>query len=803
MNFIGRRMVTAWQIRTPSVWRPPGGDNPQVMPEGTWVVEAIGSGERWAVAPHLFWNKYKLVRRKTAFTSIYLNVEPVRFEAPGEDKYVVSEEGIQRLGTGDVIAVGVGGDRWPVPADRVANTYRRDTPLNRMRLIFTPGRTLHVLGRALGLVLLLASLLLMIVSALVLVSSNPDQSPSAGPNLVRTFSMVVVFLPVVGWMGLRWSIPSLLRPSFLSALFSTGAWLVVCWFLLGVGAGLDVYESLQESLRIFTATGLPDVLSGQKRIFSLTGQLAATTIAFLAFVAVGRALLRRSWDNLVARLGSFDVVIWGLGATGMRLIEELRSDVTLYDTAQRVVVVDRDPTNPRIRRAQDLGVSVLIDRGNTVQLLRRLATSPFRLRWTANRIVALTNDIATNLQVAEAVDTRKAKQKAVAVMIRANSLWSQEGIRTRPIPKERAIHTLTFSSFASCAEKVLTQIRQSTVSVQVPRPVVIIGFSQIAVALLDALRTESVLRRTYVEAISRAGVRTSQSGLPWSAVYWITEPGSRHMTEELLPADVELTLGRENGPAALRVNVYETADPFGCDVSAVTGAGTGPRAIVLCGPDAPTAATRFFQPVGAAGKEEGRGWLVFVEAGLNNQAGMDMGYAVGSSTSRGPVPMVASDGLMTPVSYFDGEVGVVAGAVHEFFRTTKDRSQEQRPDPANQEWTSPWLDADKRRDTYLWVQNALNWLNEDHRLVVRPVSAGSVPSTPEGWASIAERMAQREHEDWCRRNNRDQPWETLAQREKTRNRLPFTYFPDLLSACRLELRRVCSADNLALDRSGS
>ena len=563
------------------------------MPVGTWVVETGIGGDRWAVASHLFWDKYKLVRRKTAFNSAYINVEQVRIEAPGDEDYVVSEEGIQRLGRDDVIAVGFAGDRWPVPARRVGTTYRPDTPLSRLRLLFTPGRAVHVLGRSLGFLLLLVSFLLMIVSALVLLSNDPDPIPLAVPHLVRALGTVVVLLPVVGWIGLRFFIPSLVRPSFLSALFLTGAWLLVCWCLLGMGAGLDVYDSLQESLRVFTATDLPDVLSGQKKIFALTGQLAATTIAFLGFVAVGRVLLRRSWDNLVTRLGSFDVVVWGLGATGMRLIEELRSDVTMYDTAQRVVVVDKNPDNSRIRRAQDLGVPVLIDRGNTAQLLRRLATSPFRLRWTADRILALTSDITTNLQVAEAVDTRKAKQKAVAVMIRVDSLWSQERIRARPVSIDRTMHTLTVSSYSSCAEKVLTHIRQSNQPAATPRPVVIVGFSQIAVALLDSLRTESVLRGTYIKATTQLGIRTSTSHLPWKSVHWITEPGSRHLAEALLPADVELSIGRGNGPVALRVDMHETVKPFDCDIRAVAGERTEPQVIVLCGPAAPTAATRF------------------------------------------------------------------------------------------------------------------------------------------------------------------------------------------------------------------
>ena len=787
-RFINRRLVRAWQVKRVAGWIAPGQQNPNVMPEGTWVVESVSDGHRWAVQPHLFWGKYKLVRRKTAFNSVYLNIEQVRFEDPDNRGHLVTEEGTQQLGRDDLIAVGDRGDRWPVPATRVGTAYRIDTPLNRLRLLFAPDRGIHVLGRTCGFLLLTISCFLLMVSAQILLSEQSDPIPFHRPGLVRVLSTVVLLLPVVSWIGLRLFIPSLLRPSFLSALVLTVGWLLVCWYILGLGTGLDVYDAALESIRIFTVSALPEALNGQLRTFALTGQLAATTISFLAFAAVGRALLRRSWDNLVTWLGSFDVVIWGLGATGMRVIEELRSDVQLYDAAQRVVVVDKDSDNPRIRRVQDLGVPVLIDRGNTTQLLRRLATSPFRLRWTADRILALTNDMATNLRVAEAVNTRKAKQKAVAVMIRVDSLWSEERMRSRPVSSERTMHTLTVSAYSSCAEKVRVYLRRSSASVKAPQPLVIIGFSQVAVALIDSLRTESILRRSYVDAVSRIRIPIPISHQLWGSVIWVTEPGSKHVARTLLPADVELSGGRERGPVALQVDVHETMAPFECDIGALLGEGIEPQAVVLCGPDAQRAITRFYQPGRDEERARGRIRVLFVETDPGNQAAVDTDDVGDTGALRGPVPLVVSDGLRRPGSYFDGEVGVIAGVVHEFFRTTKDRSREQKADPANQEWTSPWLAADKRQDTFLWVQNALNWLHEDHHLVVRQVRAEHVPSTPDGWTAIAERMAQREHEDWCRRNRRDQPWETLPQREKERNRLPFLYLPDLLSGCRLELR---------------
>ena len=137
-SFIARRIVRAWQIRTPATWLAPGNEKPQPMPEGTWVIESVSNGDRWPVASHLFWGKYKLVRRTVGLHSLYVNVEQVRFEVPDDAQHLISEEGTQRLNEDDVIAVGSAGDRWPVPASRVGTTYRIDTPLNRLRLLACP-----------------------------------------------------------------------------------------------------------------------------------------------------------------------------------------------------------------------------------------------------------------------------------------------------------------------------------------------------------------------------------------------------------------------------------------------------------------------------------------------------------------------------------------------------------------------------------------------------------------------------------------------------------------------------------------
>ena len=790
MKHISRRVVRAWQLRESARWIPPGGVQSRVMPGGTWIIESVTDGSRWAVASHLFWRKYRLIRRDTMLNGLYLNVDQLRFETPETTGLMNTEEGVQRVAADDVIAVGSLGDRWPVSSRQVGTVYRRDTPVNRLRFLFGRGRRLHLLKRASGLLLLLGSLLLAIRAVETILSGNSNPISWDTRMVIRGLSLLVLLTPVIGWFGIRLLMPTLLPPSFLSALLCTGAWLMIGWSILAMGTGVDLYDSILESIRLFTKSNLPEALTGQQRIFARTAELVAATITFLTLVAVSRTLVRRSWDNLITRLRSYDVIIWGLGDTGMRLIEDLRSDLTLYDTTQRVVVVERDSANPNIRRAQDLGVPVLIDRGNTIQLLRRLATSPVRSRWTATRVLALTNDISTNISVAEAVDTRKARHKAVSVMIRLDSLWSQERMREREVISDQPMHLLTINAHSSCAEEVMTHMRIFRTSDLITQPIVIIGLSQLSIALLDSLRREVVLHQAKLKAVTKLRQRVSQVSTSRLTVFWVTEPGSIHIANMLLPADIVLNNDTEAESIALRVHVLETVDPFDCELNELLPEGECPRIVVLCGPNAPTATGRFMSPKSDANTADGKRvhWALFVEADGGDHLMADASYPVREHTPEGPIQLFPSDGLKWPKRYFDGEIGVIARAVHEFFRATKDRSQDQGPDPANQAWSSPWLATDKRKDTFLWVRNALTWLHEDYQMVVRPVGAGRVPSTPKRWQSIAEGLARREHDDWCERNDKNYQWSALGQREQERNRLPFVHFPDLLSACRLELR---------------
>ena len=96
------------------------------------------------VAEGLFPGKYKPLRRYRRKAHLYLNTERLRFEI-AKGTHIQTVEGFQRMGDGDVVAVGEGGDRWPVPSHRIGGAYLPDTSGNRLRLMLSGQRLLSLL----------------------------------------------------------------------------------------------------------------------------------------------------------------------------------------------------------------------------------------------------------------------------------------------------------------------------------------------------------------------------------------------------------------------------------------------------------------------------------------------------------------------------------------------------------------------------------------------------------------------------------------------------------------------------------
>ncbi len=141
---------------------------------------------------------------------------------------------------------------------------------------------------------------------------------------------------------------------------------------------------------------------------------AAMMLATLAFTAVFTAgLIERLLDDrLVSILGpramprKAHVVVVGLGQAGLRLCMLLRAlDVP-------VVAIERDPEADNVRRAKQYGVPVVIGRGSSRAVLRRLSLS------RARALAAVTSDEVENISTAMAA---LALRKDLRTVLRAGS----------------------------------------------------------------------------------------------------------------------------------------------------------------------------------------------------------------------------------------------------------------------------------------------------------------------------------------------------------------------------------------------
>lgn len=149
------------------------------------------------------------------------------------------------------------------------------------------------------------------------------------------------------------------------------------------------------------------VESGAMKVFVSTLRIlgAALTAAFTAIIT--NYLLR-------ARLGgAFEVrripegghvVVCGLGTVGFRVIEEL------LGYGERVVVVERDPTNRFVSTARRLGAAVILGDAGVGEVLRQAHAA------TAYAVIASTNNDLTNLAVALRVREANPKQRVVLLL---------------------------------------------------------------------------------------------------------------------------------------------------------------------------------------------------------------------------------------------------------------------------------------------------------------------------------------------------------------------------------------------------
>jgi voltage-gated potassium channel Kch/methylmalonyl-CoA mutase cobalamin-binding subunit len=198
------------------------------------------------------------------------------------------------------------------------------------------------------------------------------------------------------------NLTSLLHPFELSAKTLLAGLLGFVFILVAdsLVVSLDLHESVVDSIYAATKTivtvgpsAAVDAGPGWLKLFS-----AAMMLAALAFTAIFTAgLIERLLDRrLVSILGpramprKDHVIVVGLGQVGLRLCMMLRV------LGVPVVAVERDTDADNIRRAKQYNVPIVIGRGNSRAVLRRLSLA------RARALAAVTSDEIENISAAMA-----------------------------------------------------------------------------------------------------------------------------------------------------------------------------------------------------------------------------------------------------------------------------------------------------------------------------------------------------------------------------------------------------------------
>ncbi len=129
------------------------------------------------------------------------------------------------------------------------------------------------------------------------------------------------------------------------------------------------------------------------KVFSAVAMLAALGFAAVFTAGIVHRLLDRRLTGLVGRRAiprRDHVVVVGLGQVGLRLCLLLR------ELGAPVLVVERDPQNNHVNRAREYGIPIVLGRGGSRFLLRRLCLG------RARALAAVTSNEIENISVAVA-----------------------------------------------------------------------------------------------------------------------------------------------------------------------------------------------------------------------------------------------------------------------------------------------------------------------------------------------------------------------------------------------------------------
>ena len=852
-RYVTRRVVRAWQLKAASTYLAPGATRFELMPEGTWVLEDVGRRERrdgdkrnrddrrWAVQAHLFPRKYwKFKKGRHSNKDLYLNTESIQLESvqshkARDDNESLSWESSDRLRTDeglqqvsdqeDLIATGQFGDCWPIKRARVdSGEYKKLCLRNRLLLALVPARLGYVALRLLGATLVVTAIVGTVIGLYAILSGDFD-TLDPGSAAVRVASLVLIFLPAIGRWGLSLAAPKSKRPPPISIVLLSASATVVLALLAGYRSGNGLSRSILDAFRQFTGGTYEQSIDGSIGILAESTSLVATSIVVMSFVAVARIIFREAWDYAVAKLRPYDLIIVGLGTSTVRLMEDIRSNSTLGDTVERIVIVERDRANPRIPRVRDLGAQVII-REVDEDLIRQLATYPvlegLRLhrRWKTEFILAFTSDEDFNLRVAEMVDSLRSSSSGgvgkhrpathgghVTVSVRVEDLWTQERYWRNPITRtDTRTQIYITNSFDTAAEEAFETAKEICLTREsgcVHGPIVMIGSSHLGVAMLHKLRQEYLLGRLLEHMTARYSLSAS-AAWKWDAVHWIAQGRMLEASRALQPRDINWGLSQESSAAALDVYHHELGEIDAVDLIRKLE----PSTVIVLGREA---STEWYHLVPSV-DEMPNGPVLLVECDSTQRLEFDQCSGVSSrAMPQGPIPIITDAGLTRPGSRLHGHVGIVAEAIHKYF-SYRDAETDQRS-IETQQWTSEFLDPLHRESTFRLVHHALDHLDKGggpDGYILQRVSRGSERGSREKTDKLTEEeletAAKSEYERYKKERSKaeelnSEEWEKRKNDDCEKDRQSIRFLEMALFTIGFELIR--RRDARASDRARS
>ena len=752
---------------------------------------------RWAVDAELFTKKYRRLKR-----DVYLNVENIRLDRVEEHgakhkKYLVkkddhlylhSREGLQRIYSEQhVVAIGKSSnsdntpDIWPIEVKRVeSKEYRKSTLYNRFILSLNPWRLRYMALRLFGMVLFVFASIGTIAGAIAVADSDSVLPNITSSTAARFLTLLLLLLPSVGRGALALAFPKSKPPTPLSLLMMTAGSVIAFSILIGLRIGNGPIHSLHTAMRQLTGGSYDQTLTGLVESLAQSIAFLGTLIVTSSFIMIGRLVFRQAWDLAVTRILTFDLIVVGLGTSTMRLLEDIRESRALQDIIKRIVIVDNFRGNFNTAAARGLGAHVIFGELDE-RLLRRLATSPvrsrwgIRYRWKTKFVLAYTTDEVTNLRVAELVDQLRDPESKprvnldshVVVSVRAQDLWTQERCLKHPMTEtDTKTQLAVINSFDTCVSDAIEILKMRQGGMELPvdltGPIVLVGYSQLAMAFIRRLRQESLMVRKLKH---QYGLKPS---LNWEDVHWVTQSGVVCFAHALLPSDIDWIEDGERSVSEFGVMIH---DQQSVSVRQLI-ASLDPAVVLFFGPNA-VRDWAGWSYAHDCGNLEGS-TMIYVECSSSERYQFDRGHVhyvrgpgqtysdSASSVIGGPRSLVSDDGLVKPGYHLYGHVGTIAEITHAFYSAEYEQQQ----------WRSEFLSPIHRKSSFDFVQLVLEELDKKG-FVLQRASEEMTKICDETW----EAVARAEHERWYkeriqREPNREdvKPWDKADSKHRRRTR---------------------------------